>query len=185
MTVGIVPMEKRHIPELARLEAICFSEPWTREGLEAELEIPTAAFSVAVVGETGDVGYGSCRKVLGYAGMHAVCGECYVDNVAVFPESRGAGVGRKLVESLLDWAREQNGLFVTLEVRPSNQAALGLYRSLGFQPVGRRKDFYTHPREDALLLTCFLSSEKEGDGAGEVQEATGSRKAAEPQVHKP
>lgn len=163
MKIRIVPMEERHIRPLAELERLCFSEPWTESGLRAELENESAVFRVAEAldpaggpQETVPSPLDGGNRVLGYAGMHAVCGECYVDNIAVFPEERGRGVGRALTKELLDWAEEQKSLFVTLEVRPSNAPAVELYRSLGFQEVGRRPGFYTHPPEDALLMTRFL-----------------------------
>lgn len=139
----IVPMEERHLDELARLERECFSHPWSRQSLAEELSNPSAVFLAAVEGES----------VLGYAGMHVVCGEGYIDNIAVFPYARRRGVGRGLVQALVNWMERHEGLFLTLEVRPSNEAALLLYRSSGFQEVGRRKRFYQDPEEDALLLT--------------------------------
>lgn len=144
--VRILPMEERHIGELARLEASCFSSPWSEEGLRAELQSETAVFLVAE--REG--------RVLGYAGMHAICGECYVDNIAVFPDCRGTGLGRRLTEALIQKGREEKGSFITLEVRPSNEAAVRLYASLGFAPVGRRKNFYTRPAEDAVIMTLFF-----------------------------
>lgn len=139
----IVPMEECHLEELARLEQTCFSHPWSRQALEEELSNPAAVFLVAVEGE----------DVVGYAGMHVVCGEGYIDNIAVFPHARQKGVGRKLVQALIDWMEHHEGLFLTLEVRPSNQAAVLLYRSAGFEEAGRRKGFYQDPKEDALLMT--------------------------------
>ena len=136
-------MEERHLDELARLEKLCFSEPWTREGLAAELTSGTAVFLAAELG----------GRIAGYAGMHCVCGECYVDNVAVFPELRRAGVGRALMEALIARARERDAQFVTLEVRASNGAARSLYESLGFRKAGLRRNFYRRPAEDALILT--------------------------------
>ena len=141
----IVRMEKRHIPALVRLEAVCFSTPWTEAGLAAELSKDTAVFFVAEREETGEV--------LGYAGMEFVCGEGYLDNVAVFPNARRQGAGRALVGALLTYAKAHGGSFVTLEVRPSNAAAIALYESLGFAEAGRRRHFYRDPMEDALLLT--------------------------------
>lgn len=141
----IVRMEKRHIPALVRLEAVCFSTPWTEAGLEAELSKDTAVFFVAEREETGEV--------LGYAGMEFVCGEGYLDNVAVFPKARRQGAGKALVGALLTYAKTHGGSFVTLEVRPSNAAAIALYESLGFAEAGRRRHFYRDPMEDALLLT--------------------------------
>lgn len=148
--IRICPMEERHIKELARLEALCFSAPWSEEGLGAELQSETAVFFVAEKEKEKK------KEVLGYAGMHTVLGECYIDNIAVFPQYRGMGVGRMLTESLISWGKEHDALFITLEARSSNSAALGLYGSLGFQEVGRRKGFYSRPREDALILTLYF-----------------------------
>ncbi|XOQ42983.1 MAG: [Ribosomal protein S18]-alanine N-acetyltransferase [Clostridium sp.] len=146
-TLNLVPMLPRHLDDLAQLERICFAQPWTREGLAAELSSETAVFLVAEYnGETA-----------GYAGMHCVCGECYVDNIAVFPKFRRKGIGRALTQALLRRAEEQNAEFLSLEVRPSNTAAIALYKSLGFKQVGRRKNFYRSPTEDALILTVFFA----------------------------
>ena len=135
-----VPLQERHLDEAARLETLCFSRPWSRQALAEELENPTAFF-LAAEDDTGEL--------LGYAGMHVVCGEGYIDNVAVFPQARRRGVGRLLVQSLVQWLREHEGVFLTLEVRPSNEPAISLYGSLGFEEVGRRPRFYECPTEDA------------------------------------
>ena len=147
----IVPMKERHLDDLARLERLCFSRPWSRQSLKEELTNPAACF---LVGE-------EAGEVLGYAGMHCAAGECYVDNVAVFPEARRQGVGRKLMEALLQAAAARGGEFLSLEVRPSNLEALALYRGLGFREVGRRRRFYDDPVEDGLLLTKDLEKEED------------------------
>ena len=137
--------------DLARLERLCFSRPWSRQALKEELTNPAVCF---LVGE-------EAGEVLGYAGMHCAAGECYVDNVAVFPEARRQGVGRKLMEALLQAAAARGGEFLSLEVRPSNLEALALYRGLGFREVGRRRRFYDDPVEDGLLLTKDLEKEED------------------------
>lgn len=144
----LTPMAERHLDDLAELERLCFAEPWTRAGLAAELSSGTAVFLVAERG----------GETAGYAGMHCVCGECYVDNIAVFPRFRREGVGRALTGALIARARERNALFFSLEVRPSNTAAVELYRSLGLKEAGRRKDFYRSPPEDALIMTLYFRS---------------------------
>lgn len=141
--VGIVPMAERHLKKLSELERLCFSEPWTEAGLRAELSEPAAVFLAAEL----------CGETAGYAGMHCVCGECYVDNIAVFPSFRRRGVGRALTEALIARARERNAEFFSLEVRTSNAPAVALYESLGLRQAGRRKNFYRSPPEDALILT--------------------------------
>ena len=147
----IAPMEERHLDDLARLERLCFSRPWSRQALKEELTNPAVCF---LVGE-------EAGEMLGYAGMHCAAGECYVDNVAVFPEARRQGVGRKLMEALLQAAAARGGEFLSLEVRPSNLEALALYRGLGFREVGRRRRFYDDPVEDGLLLTKDLEKEED------------------------
>lgn len=139
----IVSMTAEHVSRLAALEKLCFSEPWSEKGLLEEIDNPAACFWVAV----------RENEVLGYGGMHTVLGESYVDNIAVFPEFRGHGVGRTLTAALIEKARENGGVFITLEVRASNVPAIALYRSLGFTEVGVRRNFYTEPREDALIFT--------------------------------
>ena len=143
----IVPMRNSLAAQAAELERRCFSKPWSAQALLDECENPNAVFLAAVEGE----------RLLGYCGMHFAAGECYMDNVAVSPEHRREGIGERLISALIEAAKEKGGEFLSLEVRPSNLGAVALYEKLGFQQAGRRKDFYTAPREDALLLTKTLN----------------------------
>lgn len=143
----IVPMQERHLDALAELERLCFVHPWTRAGLAAELDSDTALFLVAEDG---------AGEAVGYVGSHVVCGECYIDNVAVHPLCRGQGIALAVLTELIRRVREQDGAFLTLEVRESNTPARRLYGRLGFSEAGRRKGFYSDPKEDALLLTLTL-----------------------------
>ena len=142
-TARIVCMQEQQLDELAEISRLCFSMPWSRDGLAAELSSETAHFWVAEE-------EGHC---VGFAGMHAVCGECYVDLVAVHPRHRREGIGEALVKRMIAWMEENQGEFITLEVRASNEAALALYKKLGFKHAGLRKRFYESPPEDAILLT--------------------------------
>lgn len=150
----IVKMSEEHTAALARLEKLCFSRPWSMEALREELENPLAVFLVATEGEA----------VLGYAGMHCVEGECYLDNVAVFPEFRRRGVARTLISALEKEGKKRNGEFLSLEVRPSNLGAVVLYLSMGFREEGRRKNFYSDPPEDGLILTLRWGRKEEKEG---------------------
>lgn len=141
--IQIVPMEEKHIPALAKLERICFSQPWSENGLRSELGNKLAVFFVAEQN----------NEVLGYAGMQCVMGECYINNIAVFPQFRGMGIGTRLVQTLVAHAEQQNSLFLTLEVRKSNKQAIAIYQKLGFLEAGCRKNFYTAPVEDGLIMT--------------------------------
>lgn len=143
MNYTIVPMAAEHLPQLAQLERRCFSDPWSEDALREELFNDMASFLVAV-GEDG--------QVLGYAGLHCVLDEGYIDNVAVAPEFRRQGVAGALLEVFLRFGRAHLA-FLTLEVRASNAPAIALYRKYGLRPVGRRRDYYTAPREDAILMT--------------------------------
>lgn len=146
--IQIVPMGEEHLDALVKIDALCFSDPWSREGLKAELSSPTACFAAAQrAGET-----------VGCAGMHCVCGECYIDKVCVHPGFRRMGIARALVQYLIDDAMKNRAEFITLEVRQSNAAAIALYAGFGFESVGVRKNFYTAPKEDALLMTRFFQN---------------------------
>ena len=145
--IKVVAMTAAHVAELARLEQLCFSEPWSEAGLAAELNNETAFFRVAE-----DAG----GNVLGYVGKHCVAGECYIDNVAVFPQARRRGAASALLADLVAWAKANACAFVTLEVRPSNTGAIALYEKFGFAEAGRRRRFYRDPEEDGLILTLNL-----------------------------
>ena len=145
-TLSVVPMVPEDLPTLAALEEACFSTPWSRDALAAELGKKEAIFLVARLD----------GEIAGYAGMNFVLDEGYLDNVAVFPAFRRRGVARALISRLISQSRALGLAFLTLEVRPSNAGAIALYQSLGFREAGRRRNYYTHPPEDALLLTLWL-----------------------------
>ena len=143
----IVNMTAAHTARLAELEKLCFSEPWSENALLEEIDNPAAYFVTAVEGE----------EILGYGGMHTVVGESYIDNIAVFPQYRGRGAGRAVTQALIEKAKENDGAFITLEVRASNTPAITLYTSLGFETAGVRKRFYTDPEEDAVIMTLSFT----------------------------
>lgn len=144
MHVRIVPMTADHLDEVAELERICFTTPWSRNMLAEELDNYLSAFLVAL----DDSG-----RVAGYAGLQAVLDEGYITNVAVRPDCRRQGVASQLLKVFLDFAEGNKLAFLTLEVRASNYDAIALYGSRGFRSVGRRKNYYEHPREDAIIMT--------------------------------
>ena len=144
MHVRIVPMNADHLDEVAELERICFSTPWSRNMLAEELDNMLSAFLVAL--DDRD-------RVVGYAGVQVILDEGYITNIAVRPECRRQGVAAKLLQVFLDFAKTNQLAFLTLEVRASNYDAIALYGSRGFRSMGRRKNYYEHPREDALIMT--------------------------------
>ena len=144
MHVRIVPMNSDHLDEVAELERICFSTPWSRNMLAEELDNALSAFLVALDAR---------GRVAGYAGLQVVLDEGYITNVAVRPDCRRQGVASQLLQVFLDFAQGNRLAFLTLEVRASNYDAIALYGSRGFRSVGRRKNYYEHPREDAVIMT--------------------------------
>ena len=149
--VTIVPMAAEHLDRLAQLERMCFSRPWSQKMLAEELDNQCAAFLVALEPETA--------QPVGYAGLLVVADEGYITNVAVDPVCRRQGVARQLLQVFDSFARGNHLAFLTLEVRPSNAAAIALYRSFGFAEAGRRRNYYDLPKEDALILTKYYAEE--------------------------
>ena len=143
MYYEIVPMDRSHISQIAQLERECFSTPWTEAMLEEELFNPQASFIVAEDGE---------GNILGYAGLHVVLDEGYIDNIAVQPDARRHGVASALLDVYCRFGAV-NLAFLTLEVRASNAPAIGLYEKYGFQRAGLRPGYYQQPREDAVIMT--------------------------------
>ena len=144
-TVKIVPMSAEHLDRLEQLERMCFSRPWSKKMLAEELDNQCAAFLVAVEPET--------EKAVGYAGLLVVADEGYITNVAVDPSCRRQGVAAQLLQVFDNFAKGNHLAFLTLEVRPSNAAAIALYTAFGFTERGRRRNYYDLPKEDALILT--------------------------------
>ena len=132
---------------MAEIERECFSQPWSERTLAAELKNPAAVFFVARSG----------GRVVGYAGMHRVLDEGYIANVAVTGAFRRRGAATALMRRLFRYARRERLGFLTLEVREGNLPARAFYEKLGFGEVGRRRNFYANPTEDAVLMTAFLS----------------------------
>lgn len=153
MEIKVVPMTADHLEELEKLERICFSRPWSRKMLAEELENECAAFLVAEDAATG--------QVVGYAGLLVVADEGYITNVAVFPAYRRRGIATQLIQVFINFAKGNRLAFLTLEVRPGNAAAIALYQGFGFKEVGRRKNYYDLPKEDALILTRVFGDEED------------------------
>lgn len=137
-----VLMTQAHVAQIAELERVCFSAPWSENAIAGELTNPLSLWIVAVDGQA----------VAGYVGSQSVLGEADMMNLAVDPAYRRQGIGNRLVNALVDALRSKDVHCLTLEVRASNHAAIALYQNLGFQQVGRRPGYYSSPREDALIL---------------------------------
>lgn len=148
--VRIVTARKEHLDDILRIEKECFSLPWTREQLAAQLDEARYVF-LAAEDETG--------AAVGYVGLMYVLDEGYISNVAVTQTRRREGIADMLLSELYEKAREKKLSFLTLEARLGNIAAQSLYKKHGYTQVGLRRNFYDKPREDAVLMTCYLNEE--------------------------
>lgn len=128
-----------------RLEEASFNNPTTREWYERELERPDVCFIYVL--RTPE------HPVAAFCAFWLVAGQVHINNLAVLPELRGRGLGTQLLERLIAEAAHLGAVFLTLEVRQSNTPALRLYAKSGFTQEGVRKNYYTSPVEDALILS--------------------------------
>lgn len=140
-TVG--DAEYSHLTGIAELEKECFSEPWSINALEESFAAGTRFFTAV----TQD------KRVIGYIGISAILDEGYITNIAVTDQYRKRGVGTLLLKKVFSFARQKGLSFVTLEVRVSNSRAISLYEKQGFAREGERRDFYTNPKENAIIMT--------------------------------
>ena len=138
----IEKMNAGQVAQIADLEKICFSDPWSEKSIASELNNELALWLVA----TQD------GRVAGYIGSQTVMDETDMMNVAVHPDYRRKGIAETLVNTLVEQLQTRRSRCLTLEVRVSNTPAITLYDKLGFSEIGRRKNYYRNPREDALIL---------------------------------
>ena len=143
----IRPMEFKDVDSVYSIETKAHIAPWSR----------------GIIHDCIDVGYGcfvleSVGNIYAYIILRIACGECHILNLCVAPDQQGRGLGKKLLEFSLQMARK-HCYQATLEVRPSNKAALALYKGFNFEQVGLRKDYYTGPtgNEDGIILSLQLT----------------------------
>jgi ribosomal-protein-alanine N-acetyltransferase len=153
--IMICPMTEDCLDTVLAIEAESFPSPWSKALFEGELNSPHSFPMVAV---------DSAGRIVGYICPMLVIDEGHILNVAVDPHFRGQGVGRLLVERVIMDCRLQGAEFVSLEVRPSNTAAISLYRQLGFIVSGRRKAYYENG-EDALMMEYIFGQDEGCDDA--------------------
>ncbi len=144
-----VRMRLTDLPEVFALEELVFTDPWSVDSFVAEVERKAdIGFPVVIRGERDEL--------VGYAVAWFIVDEIHIGNIAVHPDYQGRGHGSALLEYVMEEGRRRSMAFVTLEVRPSNRAAIALYERHGFRRVAVRKSYYRDNREDALVLACPL-----------------------------
>ncbi|MBR1580588.1 MAG: ribosomal protein S18-alanine N-acetyltransferase [Selenomonadaceae bacterium] len=130
------------VDEITAIEARSFSVPWSRRLFWEEAQNDNAVYVVCELD----------GRVVAYAGAYLSFGDAEVMNVAVDPDARGRGLGTALFARLIDEVKSRGATAITLEVRPSNAAAIRLYEKFGLRSVGRRPHYYTDNDEDALIM---------------------------------
>ncbi len=139
--IELVPLTEEHLGALSVLETLCFSEPWSEEALR--ILTKENAFGVVALSD---------GQVVAYGGMTYVLDEGSVTNIAVHPDRRRQGYGRAVLRRMLLEAEQRALSFVFLEARESNLAARALYKAVGFEECGVRKNFYRKPTESAVQM---------------------------------
>lgn len=145
----ISPMTEEDVAEIAEIEKECFSTPWSCDALRSELTNDGAVFLKAVTD----------GEISGYIGMHIVLDECYIANIAVKNKFRRRGIGEAILHSAEKEALNKGCSFISLEVRVSNTPAISLYEKHGYISQGQRKNFYSSPTENALIMTKTFSED--------------------------
>ncbi|WML42128.1 ribosomal protein S18-alanine N-acetyltransferase [Neobacillus sp. OS1-2] len=140
-------MREEDIDQVVEVEQASFTTPWSREAFYNELH--TNKFAVYIVIEND-------HKIIGYCGTWVVIDEAHVTNVAILPEYRGKKLGEALMSKLMSVSREMGARTMTLEVRVTNHVAQSLYRKLGFENGGIRKNYYSDNQEDAQIMWVKL-----------------------------
>ena len=138
----IIKMNEAHVRAIAEIERLCFSDPWSENSIAGELTGRLSHWLVAVEEE----------QVLGYIGSQSVLGQSDLMTVAVHPDHRRKGIAEALILALSRDLQAAGNQCLMLEVRASNTPAIALYEKLGFDTVGRRPNYYRHPKEDALIM---------------------------------
>lgn len=136
------------------IEVSTFPKPWSRDAFVQEMT-KNACARYLVAEKNG--------KIIGFAGAWIVLDEAHVTNIAMEKSYRGQGIGKKLTATLMQYAANLGVVYMTLEVRKSNEVAQGLYKALGFEYVGVRKRYYEDNGEDAFLFCCQHMPPQEPD----------------------
>lgn len=143
LEVHLVPMRRRHLRSVLKIEAQVYPRPWSLPLFMSELNLRNSrAYYVARVGGT----------VVGYAGLMLIGEDAHVTTIAVDPAWHRHKIGSRLLLNLARESAARGATHLTLEVRVSNSAAQAMYRKFGFRPSGVRKNYYVETNEDALVM---------------------------------
>jgi len=143
-------MREEDLAEVCAIENSSFPNPWQENTFRGEIHNQNISFPLVVVHSLN-------KKIIGYIIFWRLFEDVQINNIAVHPDFRRLGIGRAVLEGVIEQMRKEGAKNITLEVRPSNIGALTLYKKLGFRPLSIRKAYYSHPDEDAIVLSLRLS----------------------------
>lgn len=144
-------MTSLDLPEVLAIERRSFPNPWPPATFEGEIQNLGLSHPVVVVDEEAD-------RVAGYIIYWVIRDEAQINNIAVHPDYRRRRIAENMLRRVLDALKNEGIQFVTLEVRAGNAGARALYDKLGFKPIGLRKEYYTNPVEDAVVMSLMFGS---------------------------
>lgn len=151
MEIAYYELTESDIPQIARLEAEFFSQPWKEESISHYFESGNLIFIVAKDPHAADG-----EDVAGYMALLQLVDESDLVSIGVHEDYREMGIAREMMDIAYEMAQERGIAKIHLEVRESNIPAISLYESEGFERIGVRKGYYDKPKEDALLYTKIL-----------------------------
>ena len=153
--LALAPMALDDLDEVLDIERLSFKTPWSRAAFRYEITQNRVARCLVI--RLGG-------RLVGYLCLWEIGHEIHITNLAVHPDWRRQGLARSLIQSVLEDARGRGVTLAFLEVRPTNTEALGLYESLGFSVIGRRKGYYFDTGEDALVMETRLAGARSDGG---------------------
>jgi ribosomal-protein-alanine N-acetyltransferase len=140
---AITRMRVEHIPDVLRIEALCFASPWPRNAFRNELtENKLAHYFIGCCGD----------EIVSYGGLWVILEDAHITTIAVDPTWQRQGLGERMLVRLIDEAIDLGASWITLEVRESNSAAQQLYQKYGFSIVNTRRAYYSDNDENALVM---------------------------------
>jgi len=148
-------MREGDLPAVRAIETLSFSNPWSDNTFRGEIQNISISSPMVVVRKPGDRVVAD-NPVVAYIVYWQIRDDVQINNVAVHPDHRGLGLGEAMMRYAIAKVRAAGASFVTLEVRQSNTAAVTLYKKLGFEILGTRKNYYTKPDEDAHVMGLVL-----------------------------
>jgi len=154
--ISVIPLCKEHIDGICEIEAESFGDPWSRQIFLDLIENPITIAFAAVERGALEVPKINGSNIAGYLITYRIGSEIQILNIAVKKSERNKKIATKLFGVILDYAKSKKIGEFTLEVRQSNTAAAALYKKLGFKTDGVRKNYYTNPKEDAILMSLKL-----------------------------